>query len=143
VRTRPDLEWRDVVRRHFIYFSPTTSDPEADFLAYMERTYSEEKERVERLAPDAPERSWPNLGLLAMAVALLTYGRLDVIGDLLGNVPPEKHPARVLARSVDALIPLGPGIDARADPAAALAWIEQHRSRLSWSAHEGRFQLAG
>jgi hypothetical protein len=42
---------------------------------------------------------------------------------------------------VDSLVPLPQGLDARRDPATALAWIEQHRTELRWHLEEGRFRI--
>lgn len=137
---RPDLYWRDVVRRGFSQFRPTSADPEADFLAYVEGLYRQEKGRNERL-PARGEAQGANLSLYTLAVALLTYGRIEVVEDLLRNLPPDRHPARVLARSVDALIPLATNLNPLANPEATLAWINEHRPRLRWAPAEGHFRM--
>jgi hypothetical protein len=138
---RPDLYWRDVVRRGFSRFRATSPDPEGDFLRYVDALYREEKERCGALPADAPESARGNVALYTLAVALLTYGRLEVVEDLLRNIPPGRHPARVLARSVDALIPLRAGLDPLVDAEATLGFIDEHRARLAWCVDEGRFRL--
>lgn len=137
---QPNLYWRDVVRRGFSQFRPTSADPEAEFLAYAEGLYQQEKDR-KALLQASGEASSANLSLYIPAVALLTYGRLEAVEDLLRNLPADRHPARVLARSVDALIPLATNLDALSNPEATLTWINEHQSRLRWSPADGRFRL--
>jgi hypothetical protein len=137
----PNLYWRNVVRSGFTRFRATSQDLEGDFLRHVEQLYFQEKQKDRELPADAPERKSVPLGLYVLAVALLTYGRLDVIKDLLGNLPPGRHPARSLARSVSTLIPLRAGLDPLKDPDATLDWINEHRSRLRWHEEEGRFYL--
>jgi len=136
---RPNVYWRDVVRQGFSRFHATTADPDADFLLYIEDLYRAEKEREAARGTDTVAA--PNLALYTLAVALLTYGRLDVIGDLLRNLPPERHPARSLASSISHLLPIDIHRQALSNPTAILQWIDDHRSRLLWSAQAGRFVL--
>jgi hypothetical protein len=74
-----------------------------------------------------------------MAVALLTFGHVDVVDEILANLPPVGHPARILARSVDALLPTNG--DTLRDPDAVRAWFVEHRDRLSWNEQRGQFDL--
>ncbi|MCZ7640192.1 MAG: hypothetical protein M5U12_31555 [Verrucomicrobia bacterium] len=59
--------------------------------------------RAQGATPKAMEPA--RLSLFVASVALLTYGQLHVIPDILDNLPPVRHPARLLARSVSALLP--------------------------------------
>jgi hypothetical protein len=81
------------------------------------------------------------LGIYLAAITLLTYGRLDVVADVLENIPAGRHPARVLARSVQDLLPLATELDVLARPGAALAWVRENEARLRWSEAAGRFEL--
>ena len=134
---RPNLYWRNIIRQGF-YRVPTGPDPESAFLNFVQRAYLEEKGRATALGGNQP-----NLGLFTLAAALLTFGRLDVVGDLLGNLPPDRNPARILVRSVSALVPLPDGLAPLVDAPATAAWIEAHRQSLRWSEAEGRFAQGG
>jgi hypothetical protein len=74
-----------------------------------------------------------------VAVALLTYGHLEVVDEILALIPTGNHPARVLARSVDELLPTGG--DALRDTDAVRAWLENHRTELAWNETTGRFDM--
>jgi hypothetical protein len=88
------------------------------------------------------ERHYPaatGLERYVLAVALLTYGRADVVDAILTEMPPVGHPARILARAVDALLPTN--ASTVADPDGVRAWFVAHRDRLRWSEPDGRFHL--
>lgn len=127
---RPDLVWRAVVCRGMTSFRPTGADPDAELLAFVE-----EHARAEREAAG----DGPSVALFILAVARLTYGQLDAADEILANLPPPRHPARMLARSLSALLPLDPRLDPAEDPGAAVAWLAAHRARLRWSEADGRF----
>jgi hypothetical protein len=117
--TSPARQWRDTVRRGM---SGVPGDDDA-LLDFLERGYPAAR----------------GLERYVMAVALLTFGRLDTVEAILAEMPPAGHPARILARAVDALLPTNE--NAIADPAATRAWLDVHRDRLRWSEPDGRFHL--
>jgi hypothetical protein len=80
--------------------------------------------------------------IFLLAVALLTYGRLEVVADILENMPGERNPARHLARVVDDLLPLPQGMDAVARTGEVLAWVRAHGDELRWNEDAGRFERA-
>ncbi|MCW6005719.1 hypothetical protein K1W54_14195 [Micromonospora sp. CPCC 205371] len=115
----PAREWRDTVRRGMSHVS---GDDDA-LLGFLERSYPAAR----------------GLERYVMAVALLTFGRLDTVEAILAEMPPVGHPARILARAIDALLPTN--ANAIADPAATRAWLDAHRDRLRWNETDGRFHL--
>jgi hypothetical protein len=117
--TSPARQWRDTVRRGMSRFP---GDDDA-LLSFLERGYPAAR----------------GLERYVMAVALLTFGRLDTVEAILTEMPPVGHPARILARAVDALLPTNG--NTIADPAAARAWLDAHRDQLRWSEPDGRFHL--
>lgn len=118
--TTPARHWRDTVRRGM---SQAPSDDRA-LHEYLVRAYPG-THGVERFI---------------MAVALLAFGHAEVVDDILDGVPPAGHPARILARSVDWLLPMHG--DTLREPDAVRAWLDEHRARLVWNDSAGRFDLA-
>jgi hypothetical protein len=126
----PNLVWRGYVRSAFRQFRPVTDDPEAEFLRYVDDLHRSARERARPAA---------DLELYILSVALLTYGRLDAVEDVLAHLPDGRHPARTLARSVSTLVPLPPGLDPLHDAQATAAWVRAHRDELIWRPEDGRF----
>jgi hypothetical protein len=116
----PAARWRAAVRRDLFRV------PHGDeaLLAYLESAYP---------GSAAVER-------FVLAVGLLAFGRADVTPVILAELPDPDHPARILARAIDDLMPTGG--NAAADPAAARDWYEAHGERLRWDAREGRYRLS-
>jgi hypothetical protein len=124
---------------------PRAPADDQEFLAYCIRIHAEEKRTLEdTLARGASERdiSGARLGVYVIALALLTYGRLDVIGDVLENMPRYPHPSnRGVSPTVDRLIPLPADLQAGTSPREVLAWIRANESQLRWDEDAGRFVL--
>jgi len=140
---RPDLYWREVVRSGFSGFQPSgAASTDDEFRAHVEKLHEDERAHIRSLAgrdPADPELRAAGLGLYVLAVALLTWGRLDVVEDILTHVPGGRHPARILARSVNFLVPLDAGFDAVDRPLETLEWIRRHRDLLRWDPDRGMF----
>ena len=124
---------------------PRAPTDDQEFLAFCTRIYVDEKRTLEEtLARGAPERDirGARLGVYVIALALLTYGRLDVIGDVLENMPPSSHSANGgLAAAVNQMIPVPAGLHAGTSPREVLAWIRANDSHLRWDEDAGRFVL--
>ncbi len=136
------MQWRGVLRAA-MYRAPADDH---EFLAFCIAAHADEKRSLAAmLARSAPDReiSGTRLGVYIVSLALLTYGRLDVIGDVLENMPPPLHPAnRGLAYAVDRLFPLPTGLHAGSAPLDVLAWIRANESQLRWDEQAGRFERA-
>ncbi len=135
--TKPNLSWRGVLRSAM----PRAPKDDREFQDYCAATYADEKRTLEAtLVRSAPEReiSGARLGVYLIALALLTYGRLDVIDDIVENMPPLPHPARRgLAPALHQLIPAPAG----SSPHALLAWVHANAAQLRWDEDAGRFVL--
>ena len=86
----------------------------------------------------------PGLERFVLAVAMLTFGVLDCRGldipvAIVDNLPPERHPARMLARALDDLLPTGGHV--LASPDDTLRWLTRHRAELAWDEANGVFGL--
>jgi hypothetical protein len=120
----PARYWRAVVRSGLFRF---VGDDEA-LHAFLREQYA-------GLPPGDPD-----IGRFVLGVGLLSFGHLDVVDDVLDGIPAADHPSRMLARSVDGLIP-GAGGNVLVDAQAVRDWIAQHRDRLVWNEESGVFEL--
>lgn len=138
----PAIHWRGVLRAA-MYRAPADDH---EFLAFCMAAHADEKRLLaEMLARNASDReiSGARVAVYILSLALLTYGRIDVIGDVLENMPPPLHPAnRGLAFAVDRLFPLPTGMHAGSAPLDVLAWIRANESHMRWDELAGRFDRA-
>lgn len=114
---------------------PRAPADDREFYDYIVSQYATERERladtVARAAP-ASEVAGARTSVYILALALVTYGRLDVIADVLDNMLPPAHPTnRALAHEIKALIPIPPHLHAGTSPSETLEWIRAHASRLA------------
>ncbi len=116
--TSPAEEWRRIIRSGM----PNAPRDDDELHRYLLAAYTG-SQGIERFV---------------MAVARLTFGDLDVAEDVLTYLPEPGHPARVLARSLDALLPTEATV--LEDPAAARRWLAKHRDTLRWDPTSGRFE---
>ena len=75
-----------------------------------------------------------------VAAALLTFGHLDAAADVVDLLPDHPASVRVLARVLNALLPLD--LDPYRSPGEVRQWLVEHRDQLVWVEPEGRFELA-
>jgi hypothetical protein len=145
IEHKPNLEWRRIVKASLRAYHPEPGrDPEEDFRVYIERSYQFEKGRLALLANrSSTDRACAERAVYRLAVALLTYGRLEMVEDIVKLLPGDRDPSRMLARSLHALLPLGADLDVYTTRAAAvLDWLAQNTRRLRWNETAGRFELA-
>ncbi len=115
----PAQHWRATVRAGM----PRVDGDDQAFLRYLQRGLPG-SEGLERFV---------------LAVGLLTFGQLEAAEIVLAELPAVGHPARMLARSVDDLLPTRGNV--LADPANTQQWLAEHRADLVWDAEQGRFHL--
>ncbi|MFC0105154.1 hypothetical protein [Kibdelosporangium aridum] len=114
----PAQEWRATVRQG------------------MSQAPSGDEELHAYLVREFPAAS--GIGRFVLAVGLLTFGHIEVVADIVAGMPPDRHPARILARAVDALIPTGG--DVLSDPRGVAAWVAEHAAELVWNEQTGLFE---
>jgi hypothetical protein len=127
------------------YEAPQTADEQAkaeSFREFLEFAYQEIKGR---LASPTEENSSENMKLAAqgslfrVAAGLLTYGRLDVVDDIVNYVPPPTAGMRRLAWVLNNLMPMPKELDPLEDIEAVRQWIETHREKLRWDEKAEKF----
>lgn len=139
----PARYWRDTLAAHFLRANPPPpgTDPDDHFCALVDTTFTDARRKLD--AASDRERANAEVAVYVSGLALLTYGRLDVLPFVLKHVPPEASPLRALVSSVASLIPLPPWLSPRTDPPAVAAWLEAHWDDLRWSEEDGRFLVTG
>jgi len=139
----PARYWRDTLMAHSLRANPPPPgvDPDEHFRRLVDHTFTEARRGLE--SASEKERANARVAVYVAGLALLTYGRLDVLPYLLTHVPPAPSPLRSLASSISALVPLPRWLSPRTDSAAVLAWLEAHWETLRWSEDEGRFVIVG
>lgn len=144
----PARFYRDATRQVCVRYQPplnSGTQDDAHFLSYLEQRYQEEKEHIARLKHDGlPKQEEPLacLGLLMLAVGLFTYGRLDVVDDILNSIPPPKLRVGRLAWCLHGMLPLPDSIgNVQQDTAAVKTWFDSHKAALQWDETRGVYTL--
>lgn len=85
---------------------------------------------------------YPNtdgLERFVVAAALLTFGHLEAAADIIEELPAHPASARMLARVLNALLPMD--ADPYQDPDGVRQWLAAHFDRLVWRDAAGRYEL--
>lgn len=142
----PARYWRETVMpKDFLQFVPEGEDPDELFFDRMKRAYKESKEELARqLAVGATQiqLSGTRVSIYLSAIALLTYGYLDVVEDILISPPRPENPMHALLWSVVHIIPFPRDLKVSEDQADIIAWIKVHQQQLHWDELAGRFVLS-
>lgn len=136
--------YRNMVRQICEMYAPIPAiDDNARFFRYLEQRYDNAKRRIQNLLDKHAEVSEIDLerhALFVFAAGLLTYGRVDVVDDILAHIPPSGH-VRRLAWTVSTLMPMPTELDPLDNLDDATAWIQENRTRLNWNVKEEKFTL--
>jgi hypothetical protein len=135
----PASYWREIVLSGMRRLDPD------DIHGQLEAEYNRARSLLERLLadPNSPpaEVEAARLEVFFLGVALLTFGHLDVVENVLSNIPAYQTPPRMLANSLAALIPFPGEANPMTNRAAAVDWFRRHQARLRWDEESGRFVL--
>jgi hypothetical protein len=139
----PARYWRDTLASFYLRTNtpPPGTDPDDHFCALVDTTFTDARRGLESSTPKTLAAA--SVAVYVSGLALLTYGRLDVLPFVLTHVPPESSPLRALVSSVASLLPLPQWLSPRTDPSAVMAWLEAHWEDLRWSEEDGRFVMTG
>jgi hypothetical protein len=139
----PARFWRDTLAAYYLRTNtpPPGTHPDDHFCALVDTTFTDARRGLQSRNPKI--RAAASVAIYVSGLALLTYGRLDVLPDVLAHVPPETSPLRALVSSVSSLLPLPQWLSPRTDPSAVAAWVEAHAEDLCWSEEDGRFITIG
>jgi hypothetical protein len=139
----PARYWRDALAAYYLRANPPPpgTDPDDHFCSLVDTTFTDARRGLQSRHPK--NRAAASVAVYVSGLALLTYGRLDVLPFVLKHVPPESSPLRALVSSVSSLVPLPPWLSPRTDPSAVAVWLEAHGEDLCWSEEDGRFIMTG
>jgi len=133
----PAIKWRRMIREGGMraYQPAAGADVETDFRRFLER----ELDRSLRELSTNTEAA--RVALFVLAVALLTYGRLDMVELILSNAPPPDTHLSAFSSALRELLPLPKEIDPR-HVQHVRDWLAEHRQTLRWNDDAGRFEEA-
>ena len=129
----------------------TLEDPYTYLLQTFDLEYNKSKQEMQSWREQAGKRKLSkheqeqqlicSRGIYLASVALLSFGRMEVVEDILPNAPPGEYPIRHYLSILRDLFPLP--ADLKTPPQYAwadiVAWVLQNRELLGWSEEEGRF----
>lgn len=118
---------------------PLGTDADAYFHAWAVQAYETVKaECTERRGTPEQVRA-AQVAMYLIAVLLLSYGHIEVVGDVLNHDFTRTLPFVTLEGCVWSLVPV-PSEFYRKN-ALSFAWIQTNKARLHWSEEAGKFLL--
>jgi hypothetical protein len=130
----PAKEYRRAIGSLLVY----PSDNEDELHEHFKRAYQELKEGYE-IDRARGGLFTTDTNLFIYGIGLLAYGHLEVIEDVLENLPDGRNNARTLVSAIPALLPIPyHPFDAK----KTREWFQAHRDHLVWSEEHGKFLLA-
>jgi len=135
--------YREAVRQTFIGYKPEP-DTEEYFRTFLEQRYTLVKSDLAHRPEEKVSSHYVNsdrLALFIIAVGLLTYGRLDVLSDILDNVPPSDLPLYRLLGVFRAVLPLPATLSIRTHLDGIRDWVAEHEGYLEWDSETTKFTL--
>ncbi|MGK7888727.1 MAG: hypothetical protein AB4042_05290, partial [Leptolyngbyaceae cyanobacterium] len=123
---------------------PPPSPAEEKLEAYLDALYVRQQQRLEqhRKAQASPAMmDTDTFGMFVIASGLFTFGRLEMVPDILDNMP-NSGEVRRLALVITALLPLPEAIEPLTDAQAVMDWVEDYRAQLMWDSTLEQFVLA-
>ncbi len=145
----PSIKWRDRILEGVYFpkrfFPELPEGPERytrllrDCESWYRKAQSISPTATQSISPDS--ESIRAIGFVA-AIALLTYGRIDVLDDALDLLPTKAGGVQVLAEALKTLLPLPRELDARINRDAVRDWICHHKQQLVWVEEDGVYILA-
>jgi hypothetical protein len=145
----PASFFREAVRQLCArYEAPQNRDAESQYEAFrvfLEQSYQTAIQRYEQSIAnnDTEGRIRANqLGRFMLAVGLLTYGRVDVVEDILDNMPLPEATIGRLAWVLKGLMPMPEDLDPLKDIEAVRKWVLENKSRLKWDERSEKYVFA-
>lgn len=144
--SNPAKYWRKVICQDWepLHSPPAGVDPDEYYRTFMNDIYTKEQHRrEEHIAHSAPgaDMKGENTVFFVFGLGLLTYGRLDVVEDIINNIPrnPSAQNVRSLIAALKAIVPIPAELDPRNDPEAVKKWFGKNRAKLKWNEKNGMF----
>jgi hypothetical protein len=116
-------DFRLYLHQLYINFCPTSTNPaevDREFYELLKTQYAEFKHNQE------------SIGIFITAGGLLTYGHLEVVPDILDNIPDTRGQVKRLAWTVVNLLPVTRDIDYFPYPGTTEIWYDNARTLKQW-----------
>jgi hypothetical protein len=142
--TTPAKHWRSMMMQiAYMGDRPNNMSEDDYFLEKSEQEHNASHQELERILAEGGDPTGRGVrnGIYLSAIALLTYGRIDVVGDILNNLPPQFTNMYQLHRVVDALIPVPSSLRTIQDKDAVMTWVRDNIDNLKWNDEKGKFIL--
>jgi hypothetical protein len=141
--SQPAKYWRQMLMTETFqrFHVPPGADPDQRFHQLLADQYERARAELSTQDAAAPNAAANRIAVYFSAIGLLTYGRLDVVADILNNNPGQPSPLWALESSVAAIVPLPSDLDVHRQPQEVIAWIRENEPRLKWNESSGRFVL--
>ncbi len=107
---------------------PPLGENDAEFYSYVRSHYLQAKESGERTE------------LFVFAAGLLTYGEIEMVDDILDNIPSGKGHIRRFAWTVNVLFPAPKELDALENAPGLKRWFHENRDTFYWDEQEFIFR---
>lgn len=144
----PAQKYREWVHSDALFYEDPlgpTSDEQLAFRTALEEVYTTAKDELHAALVEKDTEAkilhGHQIALLILAVGLLTYGRLDVVDDILNGIPVAPRNIRMLAGSLKALLPMPENLSPFGNPEEVKHWVMSNESKLRWSEESGKFLL--
>lgn len=136
--------YRDIVRELCINFSSNENDIESDdeFYTYLDSSYRADKQALQEagyVVGSPKSVSGVTNGMFVFAVGLFTYGRLDVVEDIVKRIPKTGN-VRRLEFVINVLLPIPDNLEPMDDPGEFHRWLQENQQKLVWNKNKGLFE---
>jgi hypothetical protein len=139
--------YREIVRAEFKLSRmqiPLNLDSDTALFSFLENLYNATKERLSSLINESASDliiQAEKAALFVFSVGIFTFGRLNVVEDILAGIPGGKGSIRNLALVLNVLLPIPKGLDALRNPEEIKEWVKVKYSRLKWDETLERYIL--
>ncbi|HLK55588.1 MAG TPA: hypothetical protein VKU00_03440 [Chthonomonadaceae bacterium] len=140
----PARYWRDImIREIYLSLKIMHEDMDAFLLAHSISNYQEsiswmEQGRTKNHIESNLTKSY-SYSIFISAIAMFTFGHLEVVEDILKYLPSDELPVRIYKSTLRALMPLPEELKSSRNWKGIIAWILQNRDDLIWSEETGRY----
>lgn len=134
--------YRDIVQELCVHFNPGESGSEDEFYSYLDACYKADSQALAAAGIDSEApRSVSDVknGVFVFAVGLFTFGRLDVVEDIIKRMPSSGQ-VRGLEYVINVLLPLPDNLDPIMQPDTFHRWLTRNAERLIWNKNKGLFE---
>jgi hypothetical protein len=121
--------YREMLRDICVNYHPSREldEQDSEFYEYIRSAYLDVKEKGS------------GIEVFLFASGLLTFGHIEVVEDILDNIPEGKGHVRRLAYTVTTLLPAPKELDVFENTEAIKNWFHENQDKLHWNSQQERF----